>query len=151
MDFSFRVTGVDTAERTMYLVQYDSPDFWRRRLGRNYLQKNYDAIKRKVKIKRIWVQPKEILEAYQNEILEQEELGIEVLVVVKDEIPPPLWGDFGVIDGKMLVRPIPPGDGEIIRERISIIESEVEQAEEKFKQLSHYAIKASDYFRQQEA
>lgn len=144
--YSFRRRWVHSVQSNMKLVQFDDPEYWRDSFGQNYMQLNKEAIERNVSITRIWIQTRQILIDYRDIIIAQKNIGINVRVIERDLMPEEIFRDYGVIDSKMLVYPIPIRNNAPMRERISINQVEVAKAEKDFEWLENRSTDAIAYY-----
>jgi hypothetical protein len=147
-EFSFGITGIKSVQKTLNAVQYANPAYWRTKFGEKYSQLNEEAVKRGVKVTRLWIQGRETLENFRDVITSQESMGIQVLLAESQDIPRDLREDFAIVDSKMLVKLEMTREGESKLERISIDPIEVEKAERIFELLQRYARTPSEYYRQ---
>lgn len=146
--FSLGRRGINNAEKEIIAVQYANPSFWRTLFGEKYLESNEEAIKRGVKIVRIWIQSKEILTEYRDIINAQESKGIQVFIAETHIVPHALLEDFAVMDSQLYIRLELTLDGHSKHERISIDPIEIERAKNNFDVLLRYVRTPSEYFGQ---
>lgn len=140
----FRRFGIRKVQETMDLVQHEDPAYWETVFGKNYFEKNKEAVSRGVRIRRIWLLDHRTLARYKELITEHAAI-IDTYIAIADvtdpgrSVPLDLWEDFGVIDGVMLVKPIPISNDETIKELISFDENTVEKARAKFELIFQYS------------
>ena len=144
--FSFGRSGIDQTIDTMKTVQYANPSYWRTKYGEKYFQSNLEAIKRGVKITRIWLQNQGSLDNYRDVIEAQEAAGIRVLVALLDEVPLELHGDYLIADDEMLVKLDLSLDGNSKAESIYIDPIEVQRAINSFDLLLRYVYAPREFF-----
>jgi len=147
-EFSLGRRGINNAEKEIKAVQYANPSFWRTLFGEKYLESNEEAVKRGVKIVRIWIQSKEMLSEYRDILIAQESKGIQVLIAETPIIPSALLEDSAVIDGQLYIKLELTLDGHARHERISIDPLEIERANNNFDVLLRYVRTPSEYFGQ---
>lgn len=145
-ELSFRRSGIGNTRECMNLVQYADPSYWRGEYGKKYLKLNEAAIQNGVKITRIWLQNKDILESYYDLITAQAKIGVQVFIAETDNIPQKLRRDFGVIDNRIVVYPIVTVEGKTYEECISINPVAVAKAEKDFELLLTYSTEFEEYF-----
>jgi len=144
--FTFGRSGINEVRNTMKAVQYANPGYWRTKYGERYFQSNVEAIKRGVKITRIWLQDRETLNNYRDIIEAQEKAGIRVLIALLDEVPRGLHEDYLIADDEVLVKLELTLDGHSKAERISVDPIEVQRALANFDLLLRYVSDPSEFF-----
>jgi hypothetical protein len=130
--FSFGILGIKDAEKTLKAVTLSDSSFWDGIYGENFLKANADAMKRGVKIVRIFMNTPESLRAIEASIRKQHEMGIDVYVLATEDIPKQLHDDVVIMDDRYLNKTEFTGSGKVKEWRITIDPIEVEQACRKF-------------------
>lgn len=130
--FSFGVLGIQYAEKVIKAVTLSDSKFWDGVYGENYLNSNVIAMKRGVKIIRVFMNSAETLQNMENTIRKQHDMGIDVYVLSTEDIPKQLHDDIVVMDDRYLNITEFTGSGKVKEWKITIDEMEVEQACRKF-------------------
>ena len=95
----------DEAKERVIAVSHDphQEKFWESSLGRRILRANADAIKRGVKITRVFILTPEQNRRSVSAVIQQHiDTGIEVLVAKADELPPELLADYLIQDDRLV-------------------------------------------------
>jgi hypothetical protein len=140
------LSGSDAAKKDLKAVQYALPAYWRTPFGEKYMQSNIEAVRRGVKVTRIWIQNKEILADYHDIIEAQKSAGIQTLIAETNDIPTELLEDYSITDSQLYIKMELTLDGRARQERISIDPIVVERAESNFKLLLRYVKPVDKYF-----
>ncbi len=141
--FSFGVLGIKYAEKSINAVTLSDSRFWDGVYGENYLNSNAAAIKRGVKITRVFMNSAETLRNMEPSIRKQHEMGIDVYVVATEDVPKQLHDDVVIMDDRYLNKTEFTGSGKVKEWRISIDAIEIEQACRKFDAVLRAARKPS--------
>jgi hypothetical protein len=149
-DYNSGLSGSNAAQKEIKAVQYALPTYWRTPFGLKYMESNIEAVKRGVRVTRIWIQSKEILEEYRDIITTQETAGIQTFIAETSEIPPVLLEDYSITDSQLYIKIELTLDGHARQERISIDPIVVEKADGNFNLLLRYARLANEYFKANE-
>lgn len=98
-DLSFGMRGFQSAMQEVKSIHLGEMDFWNSDEGQRFLKTNAAAIKRGVKVTRLFVLgPEEVLN-YSKVLLTQKKLGVNVLIMP----PGPLDHEFVITDNRILV------------------------------------------------
>lgn len=115
--------------------------YWNSTYAETALETNIAAVRRGVKIKRIFVQRPETLEKMSGILQKQKDAGIEIYLANSAEVPKDLIDDYVIADDQACaVMEISP-DGHIKQQRITISPPQVEQYVKRFDILLHHARK----------
>lgn len=144
--FTFGRSGIDEIRDSMVTVQYATPSYWRTRHGEKYWQSNLAAMKRGVKITRIWLQNQEVLYNYRDIMELQENAGIQVLVALLDDVPHELHEDYLIADRDMLVKQELTLDGLAKAEITTVDPVEVQRALNNYDLLLRYTCNLKAFF-----
>lgn len=73
-------------------------DWWQTQVGKSYLQENERAVKRGIRITRIFVAPGDRLQELEELAFEHRKAGVEVYVAIEEEQPPELLESYLIVD-----------------------------------------------------
>jgi len=96
--FSVQGSLLRKTKKAFKATSEDDINFWRSIRGEKYLQDHQEAIKRGVKITRIFIHPESAIPQIIDVLQKQIDIGIEVLVVPADHISADLIQDFIIMD-----------------------------------------------------
>ncbi len=72
--------------------------WWQTQIGSSYLRENERAVKRGIRIIRIFVAPKDRIHELKELVIEHRRAGVEVYVAIEEEQPPELLESYLIID-----------------------------------------------------
>jgi hypothetical protein len=148
-DSPFRI-GPDAYEKyakeSIQVTNCGSPSYWRSVFSQKYWQANGNAIRRGVKITRIFILTHEALDSLTDILERQRSIGVDVYVVTADEVPQDSVEMLMIMDNRLGVVYDLGADGWIKEERITIHQERVEKLQRRFNFLMRYARKLEDVY-----
>jgi hypothetical protein len=145
-EFTFGRCGVNDVKKSLKLLQYATPSYWRTKLGEKYFLANVDAIQRGVEVTRIWLQDDKTLFEFRDIIEQQEKAGIKTLLVSSAGVPKELQEDFDIADDQLVAKLNITKEGDSKSERLSVNPLEVQKARNIFDLLLRYASTPDEYY-----
>jgi phosphatidylserine/phosphatidylglycerophosphate/cardiolipin synthase-like enzyme len=97
-------------------------------------------VERGVSFTRIFIQPIEILREMVDILEKQRDIGINVFVVLPDDLPHSARQDYIIVDDRAAARQVANIDGKLKEQIITIDQVEVAKMSKDFYLLRHYAI-----------
>ena len=120
--------------------------WWRSADGQEFIRSNVEAVRRKVKVTRVFIQPITVLREAKDVLKKQASEGIEVLVAQPEELPKELYQDYVIVDDRVISVTEFDGSGEPNEEKISIDQVDVQRMVKNFDLLVRRAKKLGDVF-----
>ena len=142
--FSFGIKGLETATNLVKAIDAGDAAQWRDTVGEKYVNANMDAVKKGVKIIRVFIQPTNTLRNMVDILKKQQDAGIEVYIAAPESLPREFNQDFLIIDGRVCIHFELAGDKQAREERISINEVEIDRMDKKFEQILIYSRKLDE-------
>jgi hypothetical protein len=142
--FAFGDEGITDAENSLKAVT-TNPHYWRSLPAKTYLQKHSIAIKRGVKITRIFIVQLENLSEIQDVIEEQENIGVDVYLADVKDLPREMQEIYIIMDDKLVTQAEFTPDGTIKSWRMFLGPREVEAVVRKFEVIMRRSRKL-EYF-----
>lgn len=139
--FAFGASGIKYAKTSLKVVTTSGKTFWNNVHGETYLLANSDALKKGIKITRVFLNSSADLQDMYNVMKQQEDMGIDVYVLSTDETPKQLHEDFVIMDDRYLNKAEFTGTGRIMQWIQSIDPVDVEQSCKKFEIIMRSARK----------
>ncbi len=138
--FSIGRRGIQMASSSVKAVSCEPLELWRSPHWKTGLKANADAIKRGVKITRIFIQDQEALSVYKDVLQDHYKAGAEVLIVSPDKLEEGLIESYFIVDNRILAE-FYFTKGKLVEEMISINSFEVKEANDKFGKILRNAEK----------
>jgi hypothetical protein len=137
------------AEKAMKATDLGRTAFawWRGTGGQAFVQANGEAVQRKVRVTRVFIQPIGALRGGIDVLEKQASLGIEVYVAQPEELSRELCEDYMIVDDQVVSRTTFSDSGEPHEERISTDQVEVQRMAKNFDLLLRQAKKLDDVVR----
>lgn len=137
--------GIDSAQKSMKVTHVTSMEFWKSStFGRKIFDANLKAVKRGVKITRLFALSEQDVLNSIDVLREQENAGINVLIVKPSHFERKDQEDFIIFDDKILVRNEMIA-GQYATEHIILRSADVERANQDFHRLSLLGEKVDDF------
>jgi hypothetical protein len=122
-------------KKTIKAVAAVNDAYWLTPESNTYLNSNYDAVKRKVKVVRVFTYPTNVLRGMVDILEKQQRLGIEIYIAPIDEnLPHDLNEDYLILDDKIISHAEQKN-----QEKISIDRAEVDRMAKQFEALLRHA------------
>ena len=129
------------AKQSIKAIDLTDASFWRTTFSENYWEAHKNAVKRGVKIIRIFIQPRDSLKNISDVLEKQKSVGIDVYFAAIEDIPVELIEDVLIMDDSVFSRSELTSDRRYREERITIDTVEVAQAVRRFNTLLRYTQK----------
>lgn len=129
------------AKQSIKAIDLTDASYWRTTFSENYWEAHKNAIKRGVKIIRVFVQPRDSLKDISDVLEKQRDIGIDVYFAAVEDIPVELIEDVFIMDDCVFSRSELTSDRRYREERITVDEVEVAQAVRRFHSLLRYTQK----------
>jgi hypothetical protein len=129
------------AKQSIKAIDLTDASYWRTAYSANYWEAHKNAIKRGVKIIRIFIQPRDSMKDISDVLEKQNHVGIDVYFAAVEDIPVELIEDVLIMDDCVFSRSELTSDRRYREERITIDTVEVEQAVRRFNTLLRYTQK----------
>lgn len=100
--YSFGVSGIQFAKKSLKAVSLSGHEFWDSVWAETFLQANQAAIKRGVKIVRVFMCSEEEIENLSSAIRKQQEIGIDVFIAPIEQAHRQLQEDFIIMDDRLV-------------------------------------------------
>lgn len=142
--YEFGIPGVESASKLVKAVDVGDAAQWEDAVGEKYVIANSDAIKRGVKITRVFIQSRETIRDMVRILERQKSLGVQVYAALLEDLPRELNEDYIIIDDRVCVRFELAGDRQAREEKISINEVEVARMNRKFEKLLMHSRKLEE-------
>lgn len=139
--YGFGVSGIKHAKESLKAVSLSDNQFWSSVWGENYLRSNTEAINRGVKITRIFMHTREVLNDLTEVIKKHQEAGIDVYIVPIEMAHKHLHEDFVIMDNKLVNKTEYSGTGNIRQWQQTIDPAKVEQFISKFDAIQRMSRK----------
>lgn len=139
--YGFGVSGIKFAKFSLKAVSLSGGKFWNSVWGENYLRSNYEAIKRGVKITRIFMNTSEALNDLVEVIKKHQDMGIDVYIVPIEMAHKHLHEDFVIMDDRFVNLTEYGGTGNIRQWQQSVDLVKIEQCNSKFDTILRMARK----------
>ena len=95
---------MNAAARSAKAVAYGGIDWWKREGAEAYVISNIEAVKRGVRVVRVWVYRKNTLLRNKDVIERQEKAGIVTYITTPQQLSPNLLEDYMVVDERLLIK-----------------------------------------------
>jgi|SRR5215475_33497 len=145
--FSFGLKGLTEIRHSIKATSYvDAEAFWNGVAGAKYFQANVNLVDRGVRITRIFIGDRATVQRLESIILRHRRAGMQVLVVLAEEIPRELCEDYLIGDDRVLVQLLLTREGVARAEKISIDPNEVRRSISSFDRLIGGAYEYEEIF-----
>lgn len=142
--FSFGETFGSAEKSIKHASAIADISYWRSIYADKALQWNATVIRRGVSFTRIFIQPLEALRQMVDILERQQSVGIDVFIVLPDDLPPSARQDYIIVDDRASARQEVTIDGKRKAQRISIDPVEVERLSKEFDLLKYHAVKLDE-------
>lgn len=129
---TFETEAPDSATTSIKAAAAGDLEYWKSPQGEKYLQANTRAVRRGVKVTRVFIQKPNALKENVDILENQKELGIDIHITFIDDIPRDYYESFLILDDSVVNRIELTADGFSKREKISINQVEVERMVRRF-------------------
>ena len=140
-DFSLELIKI--AKSMIFATDTGNIAYWRETYMQDYFELNVKAIKRGVKITRIFIYPLRDLRKNEDILQQHQNAGIDVYFVDSGKLPKDLVGDYMVVDGKMANYIEFSPDGHVLGNVLSIKQEQVGEFGKRFEVIMQYAKQIS--------
>lgn len=137
--YFFGAPSIHTAARSAKAVAYADIAWWRSNPAEDYIVANIEAVKRGVRVVRVWIYGMDTLLRYKDVIERQKHAGIVTYITTPEQVPDGFLEDYMVVDEQVLWKREWTVDGRLRAELISINPLEVDKALSNFEALLRYA------------
>ncbi len=138
-------TLMKNAKQSVWSTSYVSPEaWWKTPEGRKYWDENVSALRRGVKISRIFILPRGSSKELVDILEEQQNADVDVWVAQEKQIPPGLAEDYMIVDHKVVSTAELTREGRIRNPVFSIDPLEVEKAKRRYELLLGHSVRASE-------
>jgi hypothetical protein len=141
------VIGAEEYQRAEVSIDATSAadiSYWRTPHARDYIKAHEEAIKRGVKIRRIFIQQITKLQEYKSILERLEQIGVDVFIVEPESLSLNLYEDLLIMDNKIYARLELAANGQATQEVVSINITEVENARYKYESILRQSQKMKD-------
>lgn len=130
--YSYGLLGIPASIEEMLTIHLHHMEFWNSTFGQKYLKLNLEAIKRGVKITRLFALNSDEVNSNIEILKQQEKMGIKVFVIEANLIN----NEFVIFDKRVLVDfDINKGTEYNVLERIIVNENQVKKKNDEYRQL----------------
>lgn len=133
-------SAFEQAAKSVKAIDRGPASFWNTERGRKYLESNRAAVKRGIKVVRIFALTGKDANQYVDILKEQVEAGIDVIITNPNRINQ----EFLIVDDRIRIDIEQDNDGQYFGEHIILDAVQVSEAVERFKLLASFGKKIQD-------